>query len=123
MNIVKLGKRGVIHRLFHAKQDKDTIAAWEAELNRILHVFNVRSITSSFTSLKIFFQTELAINTHVAVVTTQNLTSEIHRAVVGRQDGTDGRDLSVSVHCTQSIAERTLTVAKTQTRFAIGPVY
>ena len=42
--IIKEGKRNVISRHLHAKNDKDKIAAWRLDLNRILHVFNVRSI-------------------------------------------------------------------------------
>ena len=42
--IVKQGKRGAISRHFHAKNDKDKIAAWRSDLNRILQVFNVRTI-------------------------------------------------------------------------------
>ena len=40
--VVKLGKRNAAARLFHAKNDKGTIASWRLDLNRILHVFNVR---------------------------------------------------------------------------------
>ena len=43
-NVVNRGKRNVVSRLFHAKNDKDTIAAWRLDLNRILHIFNVRSV-------------------------------------------------------------------------------
>ena len=45
-NIIKRGKRSAISRLFHAKEDKETIAAWRLDLNRILHVFNVRTIAA-----------------------------------------------------------------------------
>ena len=44
---VKQGKRNAISRLLHAKDDKDTIATRRLDLNRILHVFNVRSVTSA----------------------------------------------------------------------------
>jgi len=43
-NIVERAKRNAVTRLFHAKNDKETIATWRLDLNRILHVFNVRSI-------------------------------------------------------------------------------
>ena len=43
-NVSKQDKRNVISRHFHAKNDKERIAAWKLDLNRILHVFNVRSI-------------------------------------------------------------------------------
>ncbi|KAF9793344.1 hypothetical protein BJ322DRAFT_1034115 [Thelephora terrestris] len=74
----KLGERRAMSRLIHAKDDKDTIAAWKLDLNRILHVFN----------------TELEMNTHVAVLNTQDLASKIHRTLVERQDGADGRNPS-----------------------------
>jgi hypothetical protein len=45
-DIAKLGKRNAVSRLFHSKNDKEKIAAWRLDLNRILHVFNVRSISS-----------------------------------------------------------------------------
>lgn len=40
--IIKKGKRNAISQLFHAKDDQGAIAAWRSELNRTLHVFNVR---------------------------------------------------------------------------------
>ena len=45
-NIVKWDKRNTISRHFHSKDDKKAIAAWRLDLDRILHVFNVRSVTS-----------------------------------------------------------------------------
>ena len=42
--VVKQGKRSAASRLFHAKNDKDAIATWMQELNKILHIFNVRSV-------------------------------------------------------------------------------
>ena len=35
-----------LSRFFHSRDDKDAIAAWESDLNRILHVFNVCSARS-----------------------------------------------------------------------------
>ena len=45
-NIIKQGKRNSISRHIHAKSDKEIIASWRSDLNRILQVFNVRLITS-----------------------------------------------------------------------------
>jgi len=39
--IIKQGKRGVVPRLFHSKNDKEKIGAWKSDLNRVLLVFNV----------------------------------------------------------------------------------
>jgi hypothetical protein len=54
---------------FHTKTDKGTISAWRQELDRILHVFNVRFIPLSppLLIIRFHFQTEIAINTHAAV--------------------------------------------------------
>ncbi|KAF9783184.1 hypothetical protein BJ322DRAFT_1110070 [Thelephora terrestris] len=38
--IVKLGKRNTASQVLHAKNDKDNIAAWSRDLNRILHIFH-----------------------------------------------------------------------------------
>ena len=43
MKIVKKGKRSAVSRLFHAKTDKETIAAWKSDLGKVLLIFNVRS--------------------------------------------------------------------------------
>jgi len=40
--IVGKRERGLLSRLAHAKNDKETIAAWKLDLIRILQVFNVR---------------------------------------------------------------------------------
>ena len=45
--IVQQGKRNVISRHLHAKNDKEQIAAWRLDLIRILHVFNVRPVVSA----------------------------------------------------------------------------
>ena len=59
-------------------------------------------------------QTELAINTNVVVsdvhrgvVNTHTIVSEIHRTIVQKQEGTDGKNQSVSVVCTPFIIELT----------------
>jgi hypothetical protein len=42
--VIKRGGRHRVSRFIHAKNDKDTIAGWKSDLNRILVVFNVRSV-------------------------------------------------------------------------------
>ena len=85
-NISKWGKRNLISRRFHAKDDKEAIATWRLDLNRILHVFNVRFSASVQLLLTFRFQTELGINTHVTVpdihkdaVNTCTVVSDVHR--------------------------------------------
>ena len=46
----KQSGRSRVYRLLHARNDKDKIAAWKSALDRVLHVFNVRSITFIFYS-------------------------------------------------------------------------
>jgi hypothetical protein len=43
-NVDKRSKRNKVFRFILAKGDKDKIAAWNQDLIRVLHVFNVRSI-------------------------------------------------------------------------------
>ena len=44
--VVKRGQRGPLSRFILSKGDKDKIAAWNQDLVRVLHIFNVRSIRS-----------------------------------------------------------------------------
>ena len=65
---VEPDKRNFISRIFNARKDKDAVAAWRSELDRIVHVFEVRSLLHSLPALLIVhLQTELAIHTHLAV--------------------------------------------------------
>jgi methyl-accepting chemotaxis protein len=80
-NIVKHGKRGVVSRHVHAKNDKEKIAAWGSDLVRILQVFNVCSVVSVWLLLTQYSQTELAINTHVTVSNTHSIISELGQNV------------------------------------------
>jgi len=88
-NIIQRGERNRLSRMFHAKNDKETIATWRSDLNRILHVFNVRCIAPARPPLTDRFQTELAINTHTIV-------SDIQRTIVESREGADGKHRSVS---------------------------
>ena len=54
MIIEKQGKRNVVSRHLHARNDKEKIAAWKLDLNRILHVFNVRPTFSAWLLLTLF---------------------------------------------------------------------
>jgi len=94
--VVKQGKRNVVSQLFHAKDDKQQIAAWRSDFDRILQIFNVRSIVTVWRLLTLDSQTELAIDTNVTVAETHNMVSNIHRTVVGGQGGSGGRNPLVS---------------------------
>ncbi|KAF9785522.1 hypothetical protein BJ322DRAFT_1194331 [Thelephora terrestris] len=50
-SVVELGERNFVSRIFLVNSDKETIAAWRSDLDRIL----------------LIFETELALHTHVAV--------------------------------------------------------
>ena len=96
-------KCNAISRLFHSRGDKKKIAAWRSDLNRILHIFNVRLATSLLMLLTIRFQTELALdtnatvsNTHNIISETHNIVSNLHRTMVKRQERPDGRNPPVS---------------------------
>ena len=137
--IVKRGKRNAVSRLFHAKTDQGAIAAWRLDLNRILHIFNVRPAAFVWSSLTGRSQTELAINTNVVVsdirhdvtntqtivssvrqgvfelqhnvVNTYTIVSDIHRTMVAGRRGTDGENRSVGVTGVSFIVKHILTVA------------
>ena len=42
--LVKWGKRNAISRRFHVRDDEKMIATWGLDLDKILQVFNVRSV-------------------------------------------------------------------------------
>ena len=44
--VIKQTERNTVSRLFHVRNDKETISAWRSELDRILVVFNVCSVRS-----------------------------------------------------------------------------
>jgi len=74
--IVKRGNRNTISRLFPAN-DKEAIATWRSNLNRVLHVFDVCSVTFVWLLPMFPFQTELGIKAHV---TTSDMPHDIANA-------------------------------------------
>jgi hypothetical protein len=82
-NVDKQGKRNAFVRFILAKGDKDKIAAWNQDLVRILHVFNVRLIGFCWVSANLGdpFQTELAIDTNMRVANTQTMVADARIAV------------------------------------------
>ena len=126
MKIIKKGKRNPVSRLLHAKNDKETIATWKSDLNKILLVFNVRSVIVVWLLLTVRSQTELAINTHVTVsdirhdvatthtivsnvqngvTSTHTMVSDIHHIMTKNQGAANGNNLPVSIARTLFITE------------------
>ena len=87
--VIEKGERNWTSRLLNTKSDKDAITAWRQELVGVLHVFNVRSVDSDWHSLTEVFQTEMGINTHVAV-------ERVNRNVLAIQEGAHRQCHSVS---------------------------
>lgn len=97
--VFKQRGRSAVSRLVHAKNDKETIAAWRSDLNRVLHVFTVRSpVACIWVPLTVPFQAELVMSTHMVV-------SDLHRKMVPGQEGTDARH-PVSATLRKSTTER-----------------
>lgn len=69
--------------------------AWELDLNRIIHVFNVRPVAFTWAPLIILSQTELVMNTHVIV-------SEVRHDALKTWGEIDGQVHSVSTSCLDS---------------------
>ena len=100
--VIKQNGRNVVSRIFQAGNDKDTIAAWNADLNRILQVFNVCSVAFTWSSLIVHFQTELIMNTHVTVSDIRDDVSGIRRGMSMIQEEIGGQVCLVSASHTQS---------------------
>ena len=73
------------------------IAAWKVDLNRILHVFNVRLDIVTWISLIVPFQTELVMNITMTV-------SSIHNNVLKIQEEISGPVRSATVRYIQPIS-------------------
>jgi hypothetical protein len=124
--VVKKGKRNPVSQLFGSKNDKDAIASWRQDLNRILHIFNVRSTNPVWRSLRdpLLIQTELLMNNNRMLLDNKTalqdnktilldnhtmlqdnktmlqdnrtMLSDIHRDVLAGQEGINSRNQSVS---------------------------
>jgi hypothetical protein len=102
--VIKRSGRNTVSRFLQAKNDKEKIAGWRLELNRILDVFNVRSVISAWSSLTINFQTGLAVNTHVTVTDTHTVVSDIRDDMSKIREGIGGQ---VQPAQTRSVASTT----------------
>ena len=82
-HIMERDKQNVVSRRYHAKDDKKTITVWRLDLDGILRIFNVCSVTSARRLLTSRFQTELQIDacatvsdTHQGAVDEHTITSD-----------------------------------------------
>ena len=107
--VIKQSGRHALSRLFHAKSDKEKIAAWKSDLNRILVVFNVCSVRSCLVIADCPLQTELAINTHTIV-------AGILQSMSRSREDTDGQNLVVCDLMTSTLPNERLL----QPRLEIG---
>ena len=101
---IKQSRRNAVSRLAHAKNDKDMIAGWKSDLGRILQIFNVRPVVFTQPLLTVTFQTELAMNTHVAV-------SDIRHDVSKIREEIGGNVRPVSVSLLQSVEDMRMLTA------------
>ena len=99
--ITEKGRRNPLSRLVHAKNDKETIGAWRSDLNGFLHVFNVCSADFAWSSLIIPFQTELAVNTNLAVSDIRHDVSKIREEISGQARSVSATSYS-STECSPS---------------------
>ena len=86
-SLKQLGKRNVVSSLFHSRDDKERIAAWRVDLNRILLVFNVRSMASPPASPDHCSQGKLILDTNIVATDTNNMVLDLHRVIMAHQDG------------------------------------
>jgi hypothetical protein len=114
----KQSKRSVVVRYMLAKGDKDKIAAWNQDLVRILHVFNVRSIGFCWESANLVpFQAELSIDTNMRVADTQAMVADTQTMVVDARMTISNTQTTVT-NTETMVAETQMTVANTQTMVA-----
>ena len=78
-NIVKQGKQNAISQRSDEKHDNEAIPSWKLDLDRILHDFTVRSITSVWSPLTLLFQTEF--ETHVTEPEIHHVVAATHATV------------------------------------------
>ena len=82
--VVKQSKRKAISRDIHVKSDRETIAAWKLDLDRIFRVFNVRTAAFARSSLIVPPQAELGLDTHATIFGIRHGVSKIREKVGGQ---------------------------------------
>src|SRR5882757_7804064 len=102
-NIIKKGKRGIVSRVFHSKNDKEVMTAWRSDLNGALLVFNVSFVVDARPPLSACIQTELVINIHADV---SELRTDV-ASLVKNQGGADGKSVSIASTCMYRLSAST----------------
>ena len=93
-----MGKRNAVSRLLHAKDDKEAIDAWREDLNKVLLIFNVSTLSSVLDLLTAFFQTKLGINT-------RTLVGDMYRNMANQGRANVQHSASVIITCRLSTIE------------------
>ena len=111
-HIIERGKRNVISRRYHAKDDKEAIATWRLDLDRILPAFDVRPVTPARRLLTFRFQIGLGGNTHAIgsgthqdAANTQTIVSNLHPNKSKNHEGADGQNQAVGITRTPLVAK------------------
>lgn len=146
-HLIKRGKRNPISQRLHKKKDIEATAGWRLNLNRILHILVVRSVTLTRSLLTSCFQTELeantqandpATNTHSTVSgsdpgssninvvpdfrrgvsNTRPIVSNIHRSTLKTRE--HGQNPAASPSSTVTTTGKLLTAAQTHARSAVS---
>ena len=113
--LVKWGKRNVVSRRFHAKNDKETIATWNLDLDKILQVLNVCSVIRAKISADFPFQKESAMDINATVSALRRgvstIVSDSHCDVSKNPEDTRGQNLTVSTIRVLPVTEQPLKIA------------
>ena len=65
--VTKKSERNGLFRFVNANSDKEKIAGWKWKLRDLLQLFTVCPVVFNWSSLIVFFQAEVVVNTHVNV--------------------------------------------------------
>ena len=121
-HIIKRSKRNVISRRYHAKDDKEAIAGWRLDLDRILSAFNVCLVTPVRRLLTFRFQIGLGGNTHATgsdarqdaanehaigsgAANTHTIVSDIHLQKLKSREGASGQNQAVGITRTSIVTK------------------
>ena len=122
--VIKRVGRSTVFQIFQAK-NKDIIVVWRLDLNRILHVLNIRSAVFTLLPPTVSLQTELTMNIHVIDFDThhdvdipEEISSQVRAVSASRTQSIDGWMLLVAEVRTGSAAS----TAKESNNSYLGPL-